>query len=57
MMDIKWLMNYYDVLRDGTIKLIEEIEDEELSLNYTFGIRQVKGNFVIGRFNIYLLAP
>ena len=48
-MDIEWLMNYYNILREGTIKFITNIEDEDLSLDYTFGIRQVKGYFVIGR--------
>ena len=47
--DIDWLMNYHNILREGTIKFITNIEDEDLSLNYTFGIRQVKGYFVIGR--------
>ena len=48
-MDIDWLMNYHNILREGTIKFITNIEDEDLSLDYTFGIRQVKGYFVIGR--------
>ena len=47
--DIDWLMNYHNILREGTIKFITNIEDEDLSLDYTFGIRQVKGYFVIGR--------
>ena len=47
--DIDWLMNYHNILREGTIKFITNIEDEDLSLDYTIGIRQVKGYFVIGR--------
>tara|TARA_Y100001958_G_C21240631_1_gene568216 strand:- start:3189 stop:3701 length:513 start_codon:yes stop_codon:yes gene_type:complete len=47
--DIDWPMNYHNILREGTIKFITNIEDEDLSLDYTFGIRQVKGYFVIGR--------
>ena len=47
--DIDWLMNYHNILREGTIKFITNIEDEDLSLDYTFGNRQVKGYFVIGR--------
>ncbi|MBF16509.1 MAG: hypothetical protein CL740_05825 [Chloroflexi bacterium] len=47
--DIDWLMNYHNILREGTIKFITNIEDEDLSLDYTFGTRQVKGYFVIGR--------
>ena len=47
--DIDWLMNYHNILREGTINFITNIEDEDLSLDYTFGIRQVKGYFVIGR--------
>ena len=47
--DIDWLMNNHNILREGTIKFITNIEDEDLSLDYTFGIRQVKGYFVIGR--------
>ena len=47
--DIDWLMNYHNILREGTIKFITNIEDEDLSLDYTLGIRQVKGYFVIGR--------
>ena len=47
--DIDRLMNYHNILREGTIKFITNIEDEDLSLDYTFGIRQVKGYFVIGR--------
>ena len=49
LMDIVWLMNYYDILRKGTIEFIENVKDKDLSLNYKFGIREVKGYFVIGR--------
>ena len=49
LMDIEWLMSYYDILREGTIEFIENVRDKDLSLDYKFGIREVKGYFVIGR--------
>ena len=39
----------YDILRKGTIEFIENVRDKDLSLDYKFGIREVKGYFVIGR--------
>ena len=48
-MDIVWLMNYYDVVRERTENIIEKITQEELSLNYTFGQRRVSGFWILGR--------
>ena len=48
-MDIVWLMNYYDVVRERTENIIEKITQEDLSLNYTFGQRQVSGFWILGR--------
>jgi len=48
-MDIVWLMNYYDVVRERTENIIEKITQEDLSLNYTFKQRQVSGFWILGR--------
>ena len=48
-MDLVWLMNYYDVVRERTENIIEKITQEDLSLNYTFGQRQVSGFWILGR--------
>jgi hypothetical protein len=48
-MDLVWLMNYYDVVRERTENIIEKITQEDLSLNYTFKQRQVSGFWILGR--------
>jgi len=48
-MDIVWLMNYYDVVRNRTEQIIEKITQKDLASNYTFGQRQVSGFWILGR--------
>ena len=48
-MDIEWLINYYDVVRNNTNKLLENITEKDLYLKYEFKSEEVTGYFILGR--------
>ena len=48
-MNIEWLINYYDVVRDSTNNLLKSITEKDLSLKYTFGKKAVTGYWILGR--------
>tara|TARA_Y100000996_G_scaffold412816_1_gene399742 strand:- start:2520 stop:3032 length:513 start_codon:yes stop_codon:yes gene_type:complete len=48
-MDIEWLIKYYDVVRNNTNKLLENITEKDLYLKYEFKSEEVTGYFILGR--------
>ena len=48
-MDIEWLINYYDVVRNNTNKLLENITEKDLYLKYEVKSEEVTGYFILGR--------
>ena len=49
-MNIEWLINYYDAVRDSTNNLLEKISEKDLSLKYTFRENnKVTGYYIVGR--------
>jgi len=48
-MDIEWLIDYYNVVRNNTNKWLENITEKDLSLKYEFKTSKVTGHFILGR--------
>jgi len=48
-MDIEWLINYYDVVRNNTNKLLGNMTEKDLYLKYEFKSEEVTGYFILGR--------
>lgn len=47
--DIKWLMGYFEKVRNTTNKMIKKLTEEDLNNDFQFGSKKVKGFWVLGR--------
>ena len=48
-MDVNWLLDFYSEVRKKTNYLLENISNNELSLKYSWGDKEISGFFIIGR--------
>ena len=49
MINIKWLMGYFEQVRNTTNKMIKNFTEQDLHNNFQFGSKKVKGFWVLGR--------